>query len=98
MHFFCKLVAPRPTFGLDMTEDESRLMQEHAVYWREWLAKGNVIAFGVVADPDGVFGAGMVQFDTIEAVQSFTAGDPTIKAERGFSFEIHHMPFGVVTA
>jgi len=98
MNFFCKLLPPRPSFLQDMTEDEGRLMQEHAEYWREWLARGNVIAFGVVGDPSGVYGAGMVEFESLEEVETFTEGDPTIRAQGGFRFEIHPMPFGVVRA
>ena len=98
MNFFCKLLPPRPSFLLDMTEEEGRLMQEHASYWREWMARGNIIAFGVVADPAAVFGAGMVEFESLEEVQAFTEGDPTIQAGRGFRFEVHPMPFGVVRA
>jgi hypothetical protein len=32
-HFFCKLIAPRPTFPFDMNESEKALMGEHAAYW-----------------------------------------------------------------
>ena len=98
MNFFCKLLPPRPTFAHDMTEAEGALMQEHAGYWQEWMARGNIIAFGVVADPNGVYGAGMVEFDTLDDVQAFTDADPTIRSQSGFSFEIHPMPFGVVRA
>ena len=96
MHFFCKLVPPRPTFATDMDADERRLMEEHAIYWRGWAAKGHILAFGVVADPAGAYGAGMATFDTLEDAERFGAGDPTIKSGRGFSFEAHPMPFGVV--
>ena len=96
MNFFCKLLPPRPTFLQDMSDSEGRLMQEHAAYWRRWMESGNILAFGVVADPAGVFGAGMVEFESREAVQAFIDGDPTIRAEAGFAFEIHPMPFGVV--
>jgi uncharacterized protein len=96
MNFFCKLIPPRPSFAQDMTEAEGRLMQEHATYWRAWMDRGNIIAFGVVADPSGVFGAGMVDFESLEAVEAFTAGDPTIQSQSGFAFEVHPMPFGVV--
>jgi len=47
--FFCKLVPPRPSFAQDLSEAERKLMQEHAAYWREWMEKGHVVAFGVVA-------------------------------------------------
>ena len=96
MNFFCKLLPPRPTFLQDMTPDEAGVMQEHAAYWREWMGKGNIIAFGVVADPAAVFGAGMMEFESAEALQAFLDDDPTIRSGSGFSFEFHPMPFGVV--
>ena len=96
MNFFCKLVAPRPSFMQDMSDAERGLMMEHGAYWREWMARGNIIAFGVVGDPAGVYGAGMVEFEDFAQVKAFTDADPTIRAESGFSFEIHPMPFGVV--
>ena len=94
--FFCKLIAPRPTFGQDMTQEEAALMQEHAVYWRDWMARGHVVTFGVVADPAGVFGIGVVEVDDDAQVRDLTDSDPTVKSGRGFRFEVHPMPFGAV--
>ena len=96
MNFFCKLIAPRADFVQTMTPAESQLMQEHATYWREWLAKGHVIAFGLVGDPRGAFGIGIVEFDSEDEARAFTDGDPTIRAGQGFAFEMLPMPFGVV--
>ena len=96
--FFCKLVAPRPTFALDMTDAEKQLMQEHAVYWRGGVQKGNVIVFGLVFDPTGPYGIGIVRFDTQAEARSFTDSDPTIKSNSGFRFEVYPMPMGAVTA
>ena len=95
-NFFCKLNAPRPSFLADITPDEMKVMQDHGAYWREWLAKGNVIAFGVVADPAGAFGVGLVEFENEGAVRSFTDNDPTIQSGRGFRWDISPMPMGVV--
>lgn len=94
MDFFCKLVAPRPTFGQDMTPAEAQLMQRHAVYWNELMAQGHVITFGVVGDPKGVFGIAVVSFDSEAEVRAATDADPVIQAVQGFSFEIYPMPFG----
>jgi len=94
--FFCKLHPPRPSFLADMTPDERTIMSSHADYWKLWMAQGHVVAFGVVGDPAGVFGVGIVQFDDDRAVQEFTANDPTIQSNRGFRWEVLPMPFGVV--
>ena len=98
MTFFCKLLPPRPTFGEDMTPEEAQILQEHTAYWREWLARGHVVAFGVVGDPRGVFGVGIVEFESGADARAFTDGDPTIRSGRGFEFEVLPMPRGVVRA
>ena len=98
MIFFCKLLAPRPSFVQDMTPAERELMGEHARYWREWLAKGNVKTFGLVADPRGAYGIGIVEFDTEADARAFGDGDPTIRSGQGFQFEIMPMPMGAVSA
>src|SRR5574338_660922 len=95
--YFCKLVAPRPSFVQDMTPEESQVMKDHGAYWREWLGKGHVVSFGLVLDPAGAFGIGIVEFDDDAAVRSFTDNDPTIRSGRGFRFDIHPMPFGAVS-
>ena|SRR5689334_4933038 len=94
--FFCKLVPPRPSFAQDLSEAERKLMQEHAAYWREWMEKGHVVAFGVVADPAGAFGMGIVEVDDDAVVERLTANDPTILSGRGFRFDVFLMPRGAV--
>ena len=98
MNFFCKLTPPRPTFAQDMSPEEGKLMQDHAHYWSEALAKGNVVAFGLVAAAEGAFGMGVVDFPGEAEVTAFTQGDPTILSGRGFAFDVHPMPMGVARA
>jgi uncharacterized protein YciI len=97
MNFFCKLNPPRPDFAQTMTEAEASLMQQHAAYWTEWLAKGHVVAFGLVADPAGAFGVGIVDFPSEAEARSFTDADPTIQSGAGFRFDVYLMPMGVTT-
>jgi uncharacterized protein len=92
--FFCKLIAPRPTFAQDMSAEEAALMQEHAVYWRDWMVKGRVVTFGLVADPAGAYGIAVLEVDDEAAVRSLTANDPTIRSGRGFRFDVYPMPLG----
>ena len=96
MIFFCKLNPPRSTFLQDMTTEEAALMQAHGAYLREWMTRGHVIAFGVVGDPAGAFGMGIVEFDADADARAFTDGDPVIAANRGFRYEVLPMPRGVV--
>ncbi len=95
--FYCKLNAPRASFLQDMSADEAQVMKDHAVYWREFVAKGNVLAFGLVADPAGAFGVGLVEFDDDDQARTFTNNDPTIRSGRGFSFDVLPMPMGIVS-
>jgi hypothetical protein len=94
--FFCKLTPPRATFVQDMTGEEGALMQQHAVYWRELMEEGRVVTFGVVADPAGVFGIGVVEVADEAEVRHLTDGDPVIGSGRGFSYDVYPMPFGAV--
>ena len=93
---FCKLHPPRQSFVADMTADERAVMASHAEYWQQWMAKGHVVAFGVVGDPVGVYGIGIVEFEDDAAVREFTSNDPTIRSNGGFRWEVLPMPFGVV--
>ncbi len=94
--YFCKLLPPRPTFAQDMSEAEMKVMQEHGVYWRGLMEQGQVIAFGLVADPAGAFGIGIVEVESEADVQRLTSNDPTIRSGQGFRFTFHPMPRGAV--
>ncbi|HET7461837.1 MAG TPA: YciI family protein [Longimicrobium sp.] len=96
MTFFCKLLAPRADFAQTMTDAERLLMQEHAVYWHQGIKQGRVIGFGLVADPRGAFGVGIVEFDDEAGACAFADGDPTIRSGQGFAMEIAPMPMGFV--
>ncbi len=91
-YFLYKLNPPRLSFPADMTPAERTLMQEHAVYWRGLMQNGWVIAFGPVADPKGAYGIAIIRLQDAADVYSLGADDPVIKANAGFSFEVHPMP------
>jgi uncharacterized protein YciI len=91
-YFFFKLIPPRPTFPGDITPAEAGLMQQHVGYWRGWMEKGHVVAFGPVADPKGTFGIGIIRLDEGADPQSVAANDPVVAAGVGFRCEIHPMP------
>jgi uncharacterized protein YciI len=94
-HFFCKLIAPRPTFAFDMNEAEKALMGQHAAYWTQMLNDGAVVVFGPVMDPGGPFGMGIMDAaDETEAKRRADA-DPVMKAGIGFRIEI--MPMRAIT-
>ncbi len=86
--FLLRLIAPRPTFAMDMTADERAIMEKHGVYWRGKLAAGVAIAFGPVLDPKGPWGMGLVKAHDEAEVAAFEAGDPAITSGRGFRYEV----------
>lgn len=88
-HFFIKLNPPRPSFTQDITEEERRVMQEHGAYWRELQAKGYVIVFGLVQDPKGGFGMGIIEVEDESLLVEFERNDPALKI--GNTYEVFPM-------
>jgi uncharacterized protein YciI len=76
--FVFRLVAPRPTFALDMTDAEREIMGRHAAYWRPWTDDGRMVVFGPVLDGTGSWGLGVVEADDEEELRAFAAGDPVV--------------------
>src|SRR5215510_10693733 len=94
--FFCRLVPPRASFAHDMSPAEAKAMQEHAIYWRDWMGKGNVVVFGLVGDPAGAFGIVVLEVTDETEARQLTDNDPAIRAGHGLRYEIHPMPRGAV--
>lgn len=94
--FVNRLLSPRPTFPMDMTEAERQLMEVHVQYWTRHMAEGRVLVFGPVLDPKGVWGLGVVKARDEAEVQAMLAGDPVIVADVGFSYETLPMMKAVV--
>jgi uncharacterized protein YciI len=69
-------------------------MQRHGVYWRDQLRSGQVVVFGLVADPTAAFGVVILEVPDVEAARRLTANDPAIHAGFGLTYEIHPMPLG----
>jgi uncharacterized protein YciI len=90
-HFFVKLVAPRPSFAIDMNDAEKKMMHEHFLYWKGRQERGEVVVFGPVQDPAGSYGMGVIEAADEASARAFTAADPAIKADCGFTCEIHPM-------
>ncbi len=94
MNFAFRLMAPRPTFVEDMTDDERATMAEHAGYWRGLLADGVAVVFGPVLDPAGPYGLAVVEVDDQEHVDRIIAADPAVRS--GLKTEVYPMPGAVV--
>lgn len=94
-HFLCKLIPPRPTFALDTTEVERKVMQEHANYWKHLTDGGTAIVFGPVLDPKGIWGVAIVEVADEQYARILGTNDPAVKGA-GLTFEVYSMPGAIV--
>jgi uncharacterized protein len=76
--FVLRLIAPRPTFAVDMTDDERAIMGRHAAHWQPYLDSGRMVVFGPVLDDDGSFGLAVVESDDEHELRAFAAADPVV--------------------
>jgi uncharacterized protein len=91
-YFFCRLIPPRPTFAQDMTEKEAKVMRDHVAYWSSMAERGTAILFGPVADPDGVWGLGILAVEDEKDVQFLTSNDPVMRSGIGATYKVLPMP------
>ncbi len=89
MNFAIRLIAPRPTFVEDMTDEERAMMAEHGRYWRQLLADGVAVVFGPVLDPAGPYGLAVVEVDDQEHAGRVIAADPAVRG--GIKTEVYPM-------
>jgi uncharacterized protein YciI len=91
--FLCRLIPPRPSFAVDMSDQERAMMGEHVAYWSGLLEERRVVAFGPVADPAGGWGVSIVDVDDEAAVQAMIAADPVkLRGDSGFRYDVFAMP------
>jgi uncharacterized protein YciI len=90
-HFFLKLIAPRPTFAMDLNDQEKAMMQEHFLYWKGRQDKGEVVVFGPVLDSKGPYGMGVIEAADEAGARAFADGDPAMKSNTGFTCDIFPM-------
>jgi uncharacterized protein len=76
--FVFRLKAPRPTFALDMTDEEREIMGRHAAYWQPFIDSGQMVIFGLVLDTTGSWGLGVVEAEDDDELRAFVAGDPAV--------------------
>ncbi len=76
MFFFVTTDNPRPTFHLDMTQEERDIMNRHVAYWSEKAQRGIAIVFGPVLDPNGVYGIGVYQVRDEAEMRDLIERDP----------------------
>ena len=93
MFFFVRTQNPRPTFHLDMTEDERATMNRHVAYWSEKAERGIAVVFGPVMDPAGVYGMGVYRVEDEAEMRELLAHDP---ANGLLAYELYPMPRAVL--
>jgi uncharacterized protein YciI len=76
--FVFRLQAPRPTFALDMTDEEREIMRRHAAYWQPYVESGQMVIFGPVLDATGSWGLGVVEAEDEDELRAFAASDPAV--------------------
>ena len=93
--FVFRLQAPRPTFALDMTEEERAIMGRHAAHWQPYLDSGQMVVFGPVLDGTGSWGLCVVETDDEQELRAFAAADPVVTTGTG-TIEVGKMLAGYV--
>ena len=91
-HFFLRLNPPRPSFAVDMSDEEREMMGRHVAYWSGRLAAGDLVVFGPVADPGGGWGVAVAKAEDEAAVREMIAEDPVLTEGDGFSYDVFPMP------
>lgn len=78
--FVFRLKAPRPTFALDLSDDEREIMGRHAAYWRPYVDSGRMVVFGPVLDDTGSWGLGVIEAEDEDEdeLRAFAARDPAV--------------------
>lgn len=96
-YFAYKLVPPRPSFALDMTDAERAVMGEHAGYWTGFVDEGRVVVFGPVLEPAGTWGLAVVAAETEGEVRTLGEADPAVTSGM-CTFDVFPMPGAVARA
>jgi hypothetical protein len=78
--FLFRLIPPRADFAQTMTADEQKAMAEHMTYWEQLMSDGKVLVYGPVADPEGVWGMGVMRVADRAEVLEIGERDPSVAA------------------
>jgi uncharacterized protein YciI len=93
--FVFRLQSPRPTFALDMTNEEREIMGQHAAHWQPLIDTGHMVVFGPVLDGAGSWGLGVVEAEDEDELRAFAAKDPVVTT-RTATIEMGKMLAGFV--
>jgi len=76
--FVFRLIAARPTFALDMSDEERAVMERHAAHWQSFIESGRMVIFGPVLDATGSWGLGVVEAEDEDELRAFASLDPAV--------------------
>jgi uncharacterized protein YciI len=76
-HFLLVYRPPRPTFIVDATEEEARVIDDHFQYLKTLLAQGKLIIAGPCED--GSMGLAVVECESEAEAQRILAADPALQ-------------------
>lgn len=65
-------------------------MARHGAYWRPYLERGEMVAFGPVLTDEDSYGLAVVETENEEALRDFAAEDPVVTTGTA-GFEIGRM-------
>ena len=92
--FLFRLIPPRADFAQTMTAAEQDAMHRHQAYWHDLLTAGHVVVYGPVADPEGVWGMGVLRAANRAQVLEIGNGDPSVVAGVN-TFEVFEIMDGI---
>jgi uncharacterized protein len=92
--FLFRLIPPRADFAQTMTADEQEAMAGHQDYWRQLLRDGRVVVYGPVADPEGIWGVGVLRVPGQAEALEIGNNDPSILAGVN-TFEVFEIMDGI---
>jgi uncharacterized protein len=78
--FLFRLIPPRADFAQTMTDAEQAAMGQHMEYWQTLLAEGRVVVYGPVADPEGMWGLGVLRATDRADALAVAEVDPSVTA------------------
>ncbi|HEV7525809.1 MAG TPA: YciI family protein [Acidimicrobiia bacterium] len=93
--FVFRLIATRPTFALDMSDEEREIMGRHAAHWKPYVDSGQMVVFGPILDDTGSWGLGVLEADDEDEVRAFAQRDPAVTSGTA-AIEVGRMLAGVV--
>jgi uncharacterized protein YciI len=92
--YLFRLIPPRADFAQTMTAEEQSAMAGHMDYWQQLLRDGKVVAYGPVADPEGVWGLGVLRAADRAEVLAIGERDPSVTAGIN-TFEVFEIMGGI---